>query len=136
MGGEENGGLFYGLHQSVRDGAMAAALMANILAETEKTFSDLVLELPEYFQKKNKLSCPNELKKRAMDHIVATVPENVEIISMDGVKLIYDEGWVLIRPSGTEPIFRVFAEAKTEKNASDIMTKGMRLVQDALQRLS
>ncbi|MHA1200969.1 MAG: phosphoglucosamine mutase [Candidatus Heimdallarchaeaceae archaeon] len=136
LGGEENGGLFYGLHQSVRDGAMAAALMANILAETEKTFSDLVLELPEYFQKKDKLSCPNELKRRVMDHIVATIPENVELIDMDGVKLIDDEGWVLIRPSGTEPIFRIFVEAKTEKKTNEIMTKGIRLVQDALQKLS
>ncbi|MCK4972530.1 MAG: phosphoglucosamine mutase [Candidatus Heimdallarchaeota archaeon] len=136
LGGEENGGLFYGLHQSVRDGAMAAALMANILAETEKTFSDLVLELPKYIQKKDKLPCPNELKKRVMDNIVATIPETVEHIDMDGVKLIYDEGWILIRPSGTEPIFRIFVEAKTEKNTNKIMTKGMRLVQNALQKLS
>ncbi|MCK5304864.1 MAG: phosphoglucosamine mutase, partial [Candidatus Heimdallarchaeota archaeon] len=51
-------------------------------------------------------------------------------------KLIYDEGWILIRPSGTEPIFRIFVEAKTEKNTNKIMTKGMRLVQNALQKLS
>ncbi len=136
LGGEENGGLFYGLHQSVRDGAMAAALMANILAETNKTFSDLVLELPKYFQKKNKLPCPNVLKKRVMDQIVTTIPETVELIDMDGVKLIYDEGWILIRPSGTEPIFRIFVEAKTEKKTNEIMTKGMRLVQDAIRKLS
>ncbi|MCK5410022.1 MAG: phosphoglucosamine mutase, partial [Candidatus Heimdallarchaeota archaeon] len=136
LGGEENGGLFYGLHQSVRDLAMAAALMANILAETEKTFSELVLELPKYFQKKNKLPCPNELKKNVMNHIVASIPETVELVDLDGVKLIYDEGWILIRPSGTEPIFRIFVEAKTEKNTNKIMTKGMRLVQNALQKLS
>ncbi|MHA1345979.1 MAG: phosphoglucosamine mutase [Candidatus Heimdallarchaeaceae archaeon] len=136
LGGEENGGLFYGLHQSVRDGAMAAALMANILAETEKTFNELVLELPKYFQKKDKLQCPNELKKKVMDNIVSSIPETVELIDMDGVKLIYDEGWLLIRPSGTEPIFRIFVEARTEKNTSEIMLKGRRLVQDALQRLS
>lgn len=136
LGGEENGGLFYGLHQSVRDGAMAAALMVNILAETEKTFSELVLELPKYFQKKDKLHCPNELKKKVMDNIISSIPETVELIDMDGVKLIYDEGWLLIRPSGTEPIFRIFVEARTEKNTSEIMLKGRRLVQDALQKLS
>ncbi|MCK5140810.1 MAG: phosphoglucosamine mutase, partial [Candidatus Heimdallarchaeota archaeon] len=108
----------------------------NILAETEKTFSELVLELPKYFQKKNKLPCPNELKKNVMNHIVASIPETVELVDLDGVKLIYDEGWILIRPSGTEPIFRIFVEAKTEKNTNKIMTKGMRLVQNALQKLS
>ncbi|MBY8999933.1 MAG: phosphoglucosamine mutase [Candidatus Heimdallarchaeota archaeon] len=136
LGGEENGGLFYGLHQSVRDGAMAAALMAHILAETEKTFSDLISELPKYHQKKNKVACPNKLKKNVMEHIASTIPESVELVDIDGVKLIYQEGWVLIRPSGTEQIFRIFVEAKTEIMANEIMKDGMNLIQTALQELN
>lgn len=135
LGGEENGGIFYAPHQSVRDGPMAAALMAQILANTTKSFVDLINELPKYHQSKEKITCPNHLKEKIMGEILATAQAS-EIITIDGVKLIYPEGWILIRPSGTEPIFRIFVETKLKINVSKLMDKGLNIVKKAIKKFS
>lgn len=132
LGGEENGGLFYGKHQPVRDGAMAAALMANIIADKQKTMEQLVTQIPEYVQLKDKIHCPNEKKEQVMNSIKNNAPTDNEINTIDGIKIIDDEGWILIRPSGTEAIFRVFVEANTMKKAQDKMKMGKNLVKEAL----
>jgi phosphomannomutase/phosphoglucomutase len=133
LGGEENGGLFYAPHQSVRDGMMAAALMANILAETQEPLSSLISKLPQYHQIKEKINCPNTMKERVMAYIQNNVQAD-EIITLDGVKLIFTEGWILIRPSGTEPIFRIFVEARNEEQAERLLKQGLDLVNQALQK--
>ena len=135
LGGEENGGIFYAPHQCVRDGSMAAALMANILAQTNKSFSSLVEELPQYYQKKDKINCPNEMKEKVMEHVKDNVHEASDILTIDGVKLIYPDSWILIRPSGTEPIFRIFAEAKTHDKAEKMIEDGLNLVKKALKNI-
>jgi phosphomannomutase/phosphoglucomutase len=48
--------------------------------------------------------------------------------TIDGVKIWYEDGWVLIRPSGTEPIFRIFAEAKKQERAEELMQEGLEMV--------
>jgi len=136
IGGEENGGLFYEPHIPVRDGAMATALMSNILAHEDRTLSDLIKALPSYHQKKDKIPCPNKLKEKAMQFIAENVGKAKDIITIDGVKLIYEDGWILIRPSGTEPIFRIFVEATTYEKAEKMMTEGKELVKKALKSIT
>jgi phosphomannomutase/phosphoglucomutase len=60
-----------------------------------------------------------------MQHIQSSVHGNVD--TTDGVKIWYDDGWLLIRPSGTEPIIRIFVEAETEKRAHDLLELGMNM---------
>ncbi len=133
LGGEENGGLFYAPHQSVRDGMMAAALMGNILAESQSTLSDLISELPQYYQAKEKIKCSNNLKELVMEDIKTNVQAD-EIISIDGVKLIFSDSWILIRPSGTEPIFRIFVEAKSKEKVEILLQDSLKLVAEAIQK--
>ena len=64
LGGEENGGVFYGPHQAVRDGAMTTALILNTMAETGEKLSKLVAEQPQYFIEKGKIDCPDEKKEK------------------------------------------------------------------------
>ena len=136
LGGEENGGIFYSPHQSVRDGSMAAALMADILCRTDKTISNLVNELPHYYQKKGRIDCPNELKGMVMEFIRNNIQEASEILTIDGIKLIYPDSWVLIRPSGTEPIFRIFVEAKTSIKAEKMLEDGLIMIRNALKNIN
>jgi len=128
LGGEENGGLFYAPHQPVRDGAMAAALMAEMIAMTGKQLGELIEELPKYYQFKDKVKCENEIKEKVMENVKSTVKEAKETIDIDGVKAVFEDGWVLIRPSGTEPIIRIFVEAKTKQRAKELIEKGKNLV--------
>jgi phosphomannomutase/phosphoglucomutase len=128
LGGEENGGVFYGPHQAVRDGAMTTALILNTMAETGETLSKLVAEQPQYFIEKGKIDCPDEKKEILLQKLYEQVKgENISTI--DGVKIWFsDNSAILIRPSGTEPVFRLYAEAKNQE-------KALKLVDDYSSRL-
>jgi phosphomannomutase/phosphoglucomutase len=117
LGGEENGGVFYGPHQAVRDGAMTTALILNIMAETGEKLSKLVAEQPQYFIEKGKIECPDEKKEILLQKLYEQVKrENIN--TLDGVKIWFsDNSAILIRPSGTEPVFRLYAEAKNQEKA-------------------
>ncbi len=128
LGGEENGGIFYGPHQAVRDGAMTTALLLNIMADTGKSLAELVAEEPQYFIEKGKIECPSEKKQLVLQKITEQV-QGENISTIDGVKIWFsDSSAILIRPSGTEPVFRLYAEAKNQD-------KALKLVADYTSRL-
>lgn len=128
LGGEENGGIFYGPHQAVRDGAMTTALLLDIMASTGKKLSELVAEQPQYFIEKGKVECPEDKKEALLNKLLEQMKgENISTI--DGVKIWFsDASAILIRPSGTEPVFRLYAEAKNQE-------KALKLVEDYSSRL-
>ena len=128
LGGEENGGIFYRPHQAVRDGAMTTALLLNIMADTGKSLAELVAEQPQYFIEKGKIACPDEKKDLLQTKIYEQV-KNENVSTIDGVKIWFkDQSAILIRASGTEPVFRLYAEAKNQQ-------KALQLVEDYSARL-
>jgi phosphomannomutase/phosphoglucomutase len=123
LGGEENGGIFYGPHQSVRDGAMATALILEIMAKTGKKLSKLLHELPKYFIEKGKVECKQELKNKVLEKLIEQV-QDLKTSTIDGVKIWFeDKSAILIRPSGTEPIYRLYAESKTKERATRLVNE-------------
>jgi len=123
LGGEENGGIFYGPHQPVRDGGMATALILGIMAETCEKLSNLLAGLPKYFIEKGKVECPEHLKGEVLEKLIEQT-KGLNPNTIDGVKIWFeDKSSILVRPSGTEPLYRLYAEAKTKEKAS-------RLIQD------
>ncbi len=121
LGGEENGGIFYAPHNAVRDGAMATALILSIMAKTRAKLSKLLAELPKYFIAKDKVECPEELKERTLQKL-AQQYKNLNISTIDGVKIWFEnKSAILIRPSGTESIYRLYAEAKTKEAVSKLV---------------
>ena len=123
LGGEENGGVFYGPHQPVRDGAMTAALILDIMAKTSKKLSQLLNEMPHYYLEKDKIRCPNEKQQQVLEKLTAEL-KHLKPETIDGVKLWFpDKSSILIRPSGTEPIYRFYAEAKTKEKAAKLVKK-------------
>jgi len=128
LGGEENGGVFYGPHQAVRDGAMTTVLLLNIMAETGQSLSQLVAEQPQYFIEKAKIECPDNKKELLQQKMFEQV-KNENVSTIDGVKIWFsDNSAILIRPSGTEPVFRLYAEAKNQETA-------LKLVEDYTSKL-
>ena len=127
FGGEGNGGLIFPKHQYCRDGGMACAELLEIIA-AGTTLSEFAKSVPEYFNSKTKTVCKD--LKATMERVTAAVLEGAEKVdTTDGVKIWYDDGWVLIRPSGTEPIVRIFAESKTKAKAEELMLEGLELVE-------
>ncbi|MCL2135274.1 MAG: phosphoglucosamine mutase [Candidatus Bathyarchaeota archaeon] len=135
LGGEENGGIFYGPHQAVRDGAMATALLLEIMAKTGKKLSELVNEQPQYFIEKSKIECPNEKKTILYTKIYEDIKkENINTI--DGIKIWFnDKSAILIRASGTEPVYRLYAEAKTKEKASKLVEEYSLKLKQFLQNI-
>lgn len=131
IGMEDNGGIFYGPHQPVRDGALAAALMLNILAERGKNLSQLADELPKYSIIKERVDVPNEKKQQVLQGILEET-KGLNRITIDGAKIFFDDATVLIRPSGTEAIYRVYAEAGSERRALEVADWGVKLVKKNL----
>ncbi|MGY5873592.1 MAG: phosphoglucosamine mutase [Candidatus Thorarchaeota archaeon] len=131
LGGEENGGVFYPPHQSVRDGAMTAALLIEIMAAEDKKLSELVAELPVYYNTKRKMSIPVEKMTSMMDELLK-LSKGMKRITIDGIKLLKDGGWILIRPSGTEPLYRCYSEGPTQQESDKWCDEGITLIEDAL----
>jgi phosphomannomutase/phosphoglucomutase len=115
FGGEENGGLIFPQHQYCRDGAMTVAKMLEIVA-ADGPLSKLVDRIPYYCQDKRKMECPDERKERVLAALVQHFASQ-RVDATDGVKICYDDGWTLVRPSGTEPLFRVYSEARSAEDA-------------------
>lgn len=126
FGGEGNGGLIFPKHQYCRDGAMACAKVLEILAGGKK-LSELAKNVPQYFNAKTKTPTKNTQTTMEIVKKEASGPGQ-KIDTTDGVKIWYEDGWVLIRPSGTEPIIRIFAEAKMPEKAEELMQKGLSMV--------
>jgi len=121
LGGEENGGIFYGPHQPVRDGAMSTALILDIMAKTGEKLSKLLGELPQYFIEKGKVECEEKLKEKVLQKLIQQV-RDLKTNTLDGVKIWFeDKSAILVRPSGTEPIYRLYAEAKTQRRAVQLI---------------
>jgi phosphomannomutase/phosphoglucomutase len=129
LGGEENGGIFYAPHVAARDGGITTAWIYKIVLESRKSLSKLVAELPKYFLVKDKIPCPDSIKT-AVTEDLRNLPRKGKVLDIDGIKVWEPpKSWVLIRPSGTEPIFRIMGEGPTQG-------KALRIVNDYKLKLS
>jgi len=131
FGGEENGGMIFPEHQFCRDGAMTLAKVVDILARARRPLSELLAEIPAYSLHKTSV----RYKAPERDAILArlkALAAGLRVEDIDGIKVHYDDGWVLVRPSGTEPIFRVFAEAPTPERAKALAGEGEALLKKAI----
>ncbi|MFW9956069.1 MAG: phosphoglucosamine mutase, partial [Candidatus Thorarchaeota archaeon] len=86
--------------------------------------------LPTYFNTKVKVPVPQEKKESILEALI-DLSKDMNRITIDGVKIISDEGWILIRPSGTEPLYRCFAEGKTQEIADRLSEEGVELIERA-----
>jgi len=121
LGGEENGGIFYAPHVAARDGGMTAAWIYKIVLESRKSLSKLVAELPKYYLVKDKIPCPDSIKT-AVTEDLRNLPRKGKALDIDGIKVwAPPKSWVLIRPSGTEPLFRIMGEGPTNGKAARIV---------------
>ncbi len=130
FGGEGNGGVIDPRVVPVRDSLVGMAVILQLLAKTGRPLSGLVAEIPRYTMLKQKFECPRERVRR----ILAAVRERFaaeRINDADGVRIDWPDGWVHVRGSNTEPIYRVIAEARTEARAQELIA-AIRQVADAV----
>ncbi len=119
IGGEGNGGVIYPRVSMVRDGLAGTALVCELMAKRGKKLTEITADWPLYpiVKEKIELGTLNPAKVLAdLEKIFA----DQEIDTQDGLKIIYEDGWVHLRASNTEPIMRCYAEAKTDARANEL----------------
>ena len=133
LGGEENGGIFYAPHHPVRDGTMATILVLNTIMENRMPLSKLMARLPRFYMVKEKIRCKDSAKERAIARLKKRLGRRVTS-DLDGVKVeLKDRGWFLVRASGTEPLIRMTAEARTESALGGILNEFRPVVMRSLK---
>ena len=126
IGFEENGGFMFGKHNQVRDGAMTLALVLDLLSESDNSLSQELDALPPTFTTKDKVNCT---KEEAQKIIQILKEQNPSADITEGIKIIKDEkNWVMIRPSGTEPIVRIYGEANSQEKLDDLMEEYLKKI--------
>ena len=132
IGFEENGGFMFGNHNQVRDGCMSLALMLDLLSITTNSLSDEISKLPSSFTTKDKIQCSSKDAKKI---ILSLKDEFSQSDTSDGIKIIIDsKNWVMIRPSGTEPIIRIYAESESQEKLEALMIKFLQKVKSIISR--
>jgi len=122
----------YGKHNQVRDGCMTLALMLELLASEKVKLTNLISNLPESFTTKDKVSCSSENVSKLLDSLKNEFP-NAD--TTDGIKISLDsKNWVMIRPSGTEPIVRIYAESENQEKLDLLMSEFTQKVQSIISR--
>jgi phosphomannomutase len=122
IGGEGNGGVILPALHLGRDAPLAAALILQLLAEERVPLSEIVARYPQYHIVKAKLDRP-DLSLDAVYRSLRSDFTDAEVDEQDGLRLSWSDRWVHVRPSGTEPIVRVIAEAPTEAEAQELIAR-------------
>ena len=120
IGGEGNGGVIYPSSHYGRDALVGVALFLTYLAKKGKKVSELKKEFPAYSIAKNKIQLTPDINVDAILSEIKEKYKNERITDIDGVKIDFEDCWVHLRKSNTEPIIRIYSEAQTTKRANEI----------------
>jgi phosphomannomutase len=132
IGGEGNGGIIVpDLHYG-RDALIGIALFLTYLANTKKSAKQLRGTYPDYFISKNKIELENGLDIDAIFQQIRKKYKNNPVNTEDGLKIEFDNDWVHLRPSNTEPIIRIYAESNFETTADNIARRIMQDIKESM----
>jgi phosphomannomutase len=131
LGGEGNGGVILPALHYGRDALVGTAMVLQHLAETGQSLSEVRASLPQYHIAKHKLPLDGLDAKAALAALARKFEGEGEVSTVDGVKVDLEEGWVHLRTSNTEPIVRVYAEARTPEAADALAERFKRELKSA-----
>ncbi len=130
IGGEGNGGVIYPASHYGRDALVGIALFLTQLAKSGKKVSELRAEYPSYFMSKQKIDLTPDIN---IDKLLQQIKEKFaheRVTDIDGVKIDFPDKWVHLRKSNTEPIIRIYSEAKSQQEAEAIGTQIIEIIKE------
>jgi phosphomannomutase len=144
IGGEESGGISFKGHIPEGDGVLMGLLLVEMVSSWCKTLNELVKELlqsvgPAFYERRD-IRLNHPVAKNEMVHFLSTqVPKKIggesidDVSTLDGVKyILVDDSWLLIRPSGTEPVLRVYAEGRSVEMVEALLEYGQQIAKDVV----
>ncbi len=144
IGGEESGGISFLGHIPEGDGILMGLLLTEIVAQSGVSLSELVANLllkygPAVYARRDQRLKRPVAKEKMVDYLINNAPKSIggeevsEISTKDGVKYILnDNSWLLIRPSGTEPVLRVYAEGRSDEMLQTLLAYGEKIALDVV----
>ena len=117
IGGEGNGGVILEEVHLGRDSLVAISMILSLLSSSEKSISEEISNIPQYLMIKDKIRIDDKVDFDSLE----TIFDCNEINKLDGIKFIWPKKWIHIRKSNTEPIIRIFAEAKTQEEVDELI---------------
>ena len=122
LGGELSGHIcFADSYIGIDDAPYAACRLVDLLARNNRSFSEIVAELPQYFSTPEiRIEVDEEKKWEVVDRALEHFREGYEVIDVDGVRVLFGDGWGLLRTSNTQPVIVARFEAKTPERLAEI----------------
>lgn len=133
LGGEESGHFWFPDFYSFSEGPLAAAKMAEALKD--RKLSELIDGFGPSTIVKGVVKCPENKKRRTMEKLLKLLKGEGEIKTIDGIKLVAGDYWLLVRPSNTEPVLKLNVEAPTIEEAKRLMKKYRKMAEDVVHRV-
>jgi len=125
IGGEGNGGVILPALHYGRDALVGIALFLSHLASSGKRCSDLRKGYPSYYMSKNKITLSSQINPENILEKVKAKYQNESLNTIDGLKIDFEDEWVHMRKSNTEPIIRIYTESGSQKSADDLAKRFM-----------
>jgi phosphomannomutase len=133
IGGEGNGGVILPELHYGRDALAGIALFLSLMAERKEKVSNIRSSYPNYFISKNRITLDADMDVDMILEKIAQKYEREEVSTIDGVKIDFEDGWVHLRKSNTEPIIRVYSESNSVNMAENLSKKMMQDVGEILR---
>jgi len=134
FGGDESGGYIFPEVYPFRDGLVGAVKLAEFMATRDEPLSELRREVPEFYMLKRSVECPLEHRGALMRSLLEGTQGQV-FDTIDGIKIYFDYGWVLIRPSSHDATLDIFSEAKTREQAKELLNRHVREIERILYEI-
>jgi phosphoglucosamine mutase len=135
FGGEPCGAWMHPKFHFCPDGILSSVLLLKALEDESKQLSEFIAEAPQYPTLRENIACRNQKKhiatKKAGEDLKLAFPTYRDFSAIDGIRLTLEDGWILVRASGTEPVIRLTVEGESLKAAKRIMKKAASLVRKA-----
>ncbi len=139
FGGEPSGAWIFPDFHLTPDGPFGAIKILELLDSTGKKLSELLDGLPDYQVAREKIPCSNPKKAQVMKKVdlrSKEIPNVLNVSHVDGIRLEFGDGWVLVRPSGTEPYIRITAESRSSERALELVQMMAKILKSVLSNSS
>ena len=133
IGGEGNGGVIYPEVHYGRDSLSGMSLILQLLASRGRTISEIAAEIPSYEMRKVKIDCTRDVAMELVRQIEQQNPD-ARLNTDDGIRIDFDDAWLHVRPSGTEPAVRIIGEAATAERIDTLVDRTARRAESILQQ--
>jgi phosphomannomutase/phosphoglucomutase len=136
FGGERSGHFYFPHIYGLDDGTFASLKMTEILSRSNMPLSEMIDRIPKHFSTTKNVPFPDEHKFQTIKRLKPKLEKmGFNILDIDGVKAQEKTGWVLLRPSNTEPLIRIFAEAKTQERLTELLELAQEMLKEEAEHI-